>query len=362
MFESMTYEKLLTDALAQVSDKIDKREGAIIYDAIAPMCCELAKAYADLEITMEQMFPQTAAKKYLLLHAQQRGFAPKAADYLEIIMQAEGENNCNIPIGARFNMDKYNFILTENLGQGKYRLVCETAGSKPNKAISSITPINYLSGITACSVVEIAKSGTDEEDIEVFRKRFLEAICQPRAFGGNVSDYRTMLKAMNGVGQVKIFTADSWKGAGTVGVCITDENNNAPTAEFLGQLQNYLDPPHAKGKGLGVVPIGHKVDVCAAEVYDLNIDISVKISDSSVDEDEIKAQIETAVERLIAEKNKKWEQQRVGIYASQIVAEIMDITGVVDVSSVTIDDEMSYIGSDFELLGINLLEVSVSYV
>ena len=36
MYEKMTYESILQKMLNMVSDDVDKREGSIIYDALAP--------------------------------------------------------------------------------------------------------------------------------------------------------------------------------------------------------------------------------------------------------------------------------------------------------------------------------------
>ena len=44
MFENKDFESIMEEMLSQVSDKLDKREGSVIYDAIAPMAMELAQA------------------------------------------------------------------------------------------------------------------------------------------------------------------------------------------------------------------------------------------------------------------------------------------------------------------------------
>lgn len=48
MFEDMTFERILTRCLSRVPQTVDKREGAIIYDAIAPAAAELAILYSTL--------------------------------------------------------------------------------------------------------------------------------------------------------------------------------------------------------------------------------------------------------------------------------------------------------------------------
>ena len=41
-YEEMTYERIVSRCLARVPGTVDKREGSIIYDAIAPAAAELA--------------------------------------------------------------------------------------------------------------------------------------------------------------------------------------------------------------------------------------------------------------------------------------------------------------------------------
>ncbi|MBQ6554785.1 MAG: baseplate J/gp47 family protein, partial [Firmicutes bacterium] len=320
MFENMTAEYLLKQALAAVSDKLDKREGAIIYDTLAPFCNELARAYADLELALMQMFPQTASRNYLLLLASQRGFEPKAATSLEI----KAHFNIEVPLNSRFNMQQYNYTAEEALGDGMYRLVCETAGSAPNSADGAITPINYISGLTECAFVSILKPGTDEEDTESFRKRFIESISQTQPFGGNVADYKAKLKAIDGIGQVKVFAADDWLGAGTVGIFLTNEQNEPVTAEFAAQIKEAVDP-EPEGTGKGIAPIGHIVTVSPARTAGLTVSLTITSDGSASDIEERAAAV---VENYFKKQNEKWETRNVSVYASGIVAELMDIDGV----------------------------------
>ena len=45
LFESQTAPVILKRLLKNVPDKYDKREGSVIYDALAPAAIELAEAY-----------------------------------------------------------------------------------------------------------------------------------------------------------------------------------------------------------------------------------------------------------------------------------------------------------------------------
>ena len=45
MFENMTFDNILNEMLAMVPNDVDRREGSIIYDALAPAAYKLAEAY-----------------------------------------------------------------------------------------------------------------------------------------------------------------------------------------------------------------------------------------------------------------------------------------------------------------------------
>lgn len=54
MYEDMTFENIMDRCLARVPDSVDKREGSVIYDAIAPAAAELAIMYIELGTIMDR--------------------------------------------------------------------------------------------------------------------------------------------------------------------------------------------------------------------------------------------------------------------------------------------------------------------
>ncbi len=64
--------------LENVPSTIDKREGSVMYDALAPAAAELAKAYIELDWMYEQMFANTANREYLIRRCAERGIDRKS--------------------------------------------------------------------------------------------------------------------------------------------------------------------------------------------------------------------------------------------------------------------------------------------
>lgn len=58
--EIPSYEELMEAVLARVSDDVDKREGSLIYTAVAPVCAELAQAYIRLAGALDLLFFDTS--------------------------------------------------------------------------------------------------------------------------------------------------------------------------------------------------------------------------------------------------------------------------------------------------------------
>ena len=65
MYETMTYEVIMQQMLDRVPDSFDKREGSIIFDALAPAAAELAQMYIGLDVVLNQTFADTATEKFL---------------------------------------------------------------------------------------------------------------------------------------------------------------------------------------------------------------------------------------------------------------------------------------------------------
>ena len=62
MFEENDFDTLMERMLENVSDELDKREGSVIYDAIAPAALELANMYVALDVVMDK---EGSRKRYL---------------------------------------------------------------------------------------------------------------------------------------------------------------------------------------------------------------------------------------------------------------------------------------------------------
>ena len=72
LYENMTFENIMDRCLSRVAASIDKREGSVVYDAIAPAAAELAIMYIELAYLLDRAFPDTEEGDDLTLKCQER--------------------------------------------------------------------------------------------------------------------------------------------------------------------------------------------------------------------------------------------------------------------------------------------------
>ena len=73
MFEDKSYPALLKSALGRLPNSLDKREGSMLWDGVAPAMAELALLYLGLDFVLQAGYISTAPREYLLKRAQERG-------------------------------------------------------------------------------------------------------------------------------------------------------------------------------------------------------------------------------------------------------------------------------------------------
>ena len=171
MYENMTFENIMDRCLARVSASVDKREGSIVYDAIAPAAAELAILYIELAYLMDRAFPDTETGDDLTKKCRERSVFRTAATqavrkgYFE---KADG-GGCDMEIGTRFSGGDINFTVTERIAPGQYSLTAETAGTVGNEYVGTLFPIDYVPELAAARLADILIPGEDEESDDALR-------------------------------------------------------------------------------------------------------------------------------------------------------------------------------------------------
>ncbi len=263
----ITYEEILQRMLDKVPTEIDKREGSVIYDALAPAAIELQLMYLELKNLLLQAFGETAGKEYLIKIAKERGIDifPPTKTLLKVAFNDELQNPIEIAISSRFSIEELNYIVLEKLSDGIYIVECETAGEEGNVLVPiDLIPIDYVPNLASAKAIEIVRLGQNEESTEHLRERYFAKVREP-ATSGNVAHYKLWTMEVPGVGGVKVFPLHA--GAGTVKLIIVDSKMQAATPELIRAVQEHIEE---------VRPVGATVTIASATNKEITISAKVK--------------------------------------------------------------------------------------
>lgn len=331
MYEDRTYEILLQRSLARVDTTVDKREGSIVYNGIAPVCVELQNMYIALDGVLNESFADTESREYLIRRAAERGIIPDAATYAIL----KGVFNIDVAIGARFSLDNLNYVVTEKISIGVYKLQCETAGVIGNSNFGALIPIDYIQGLTSCELTELLIPGEDEQATEDLRTEYYNSY-DSQAFGGNRADYKKMFKDdVAGIGGIKIYRA--WNGGGTVKIVIITSDFKKPTTILVDTVQTQVDPLVNQGEGLGLAPIDHKVTIFAIAEETVNITTTITYQ-SGWNFAACQTYIQNAIDAYYLELAKTWaDNDNLIVRISQIETRLLNVAGILDIANTSIN-------------------------
>ena len=99
MYEALTFEAILERMLGRVDDSFDKREGSVIYDALAPAAVESESVYFELDRIFAGIVCGHAKPR---LPAAPRGGARPFPQSPRPAPCARGEFSGDVPPGTRF--------------------------------------------------------------------------------------------------------------------------------------------------------------------------------------------------------------------------------------------------------------------
>ena len=350
--DSYTFESILERMLAKIPDSIDKREGSIIWDALAPAAVELAKMYVELKGILINTYPATAVGKYLDLKVQERGLERLQATYaikLGTFVNKDG-SMAEIPIGSRFSSvsdtNPLNYKVTAKYAEsgieqaGKYELTCEEAGTAGNNYVGNLLPISNLPDLKSATMSDLLIPARDQETDDELYDRFLEKI-NATSFGGNITQYREWVLGIAGVGAVQVHPV--WNGGGSVKISIIGADYNKASEELISLVQEELDPT-PQGTGLGLAPIGHTVTVATATEKTVNVELDV-MAEVGYNQEQLKGLVTPVLQNYFLGVRKKWDTANdynvysLGMYRANIIGEVISIPQILNITDVRLNGE-----------------------
>lgn len=354
--QQYTYEYLMELALSFVPEDRDKRQGSVIYDALAPFCQVLAAGAIQLRQFYTQTYAVTATGEDLDNRVAEQGITRFAATHAvrKITVADEDGNPVVLPLGARFSTvsstSPVNYTITAQYVEdgvavpGSYEATCEELGVVGNEYSGNLINITFVQGLASATMTSILVPARNQETDDELRERYFDTLNQ-KAFGGNIADYREKVMELDGVGAVQIYPV--WNGGGTVKLSIVDPIYGPCSPEFIASVQNEIDPENAageQGSGLGIAPIGHKVTVVTPDEVTINVTANVVLG-TNYTKGQVETPIKEALASYIQSLRQSWadatdlNEYSCDVFVSRMSAAIVNVPGVSNVTGVTLNGQ-----------------------
>lgn len=339
MYENITFEIIMERMLSRVPSTMDKREGSVIWDALAPAAIELQNMYIEMDTVLNETFADTASLYYLKKRAAERGISQILAT--NAILQGEfTPTTLELAVGSRFSCDNLNHVITEKVTDGVYKLKCETAGTEGNVHLGTLIPIDYIAGLETAELTEVLIPAIDDETVEHLRERYFNSMTS-QAFGGNVADYKEKVTTLPDIAVGGVKVTPVWNGGGTVKLTIIDGSFGVPSEELVAAVQNKIDPVGHQGEGIGIAPIGHVVTVVGVRSSVVNITTNITYQ-TGWNWESAKTYILNAIDQYLHELCQTWdESEGLIVRISQLESKVLSCEGVLDISGTTLNGSAS---------------------
>lgn len=347
-FEQQDFEYWKEMMLDNVPDDIDKREGSIIYDAVAPTAMLIAQQSLNMAMIIRQTYIKTATGEFLDYRAVEHGTNRYPATNTEVkaIFQDFDHNPINnVAVGDRFasiGEAPIFYTITKINDDMSGMLEAEIPGSGANAYIGQILPVTPNDQIGWAEITEISIPARDTETDEHLRARLLNSTSWI-AYGGNIADYLDMISKISDVGSAQVYPV--WQGPGTVKLVILDNNYMPASSVLVKKVKEEIDPEDEQTLGYGLAPIDHRVTVVAPEKLSIDISSSV-IFGSDVNEENLETRINQALETYFKSLRMQWNRiDKTGkgysmtIYRSKILSIIMQVEGVANATMPTLNGQ-----------------------
>lgn len=307
----MEHSKLLESILEKVRDDVDKREGSIIYDAVAPISYYLSEQRQLIEELKNEAFIDTASGGFLDRLAIGYGITRKEAK--KAIRLAT--SNKELKIGSILSIQDVDYkVIKKDEHSLIYELECTQYGNIGNLYTGEMTSENTDAKVYLSSIVEV---GTKEESDDELRDRILLKIRQPST-SGNIYHYMNWALEVNGVKEARVFPLES--GNGTVGVMIYADTDDST---LIDKVAKHIEERR---------PIGASITVYMPKAIELDINAYISINAGANQAD---------IAKKIEEEIKKYLEKSVFIkeYISyaKINSIVLSADGVEDVISLSIN-------------------------
>ena len=335
--EAQNYDYWLNLMLDNVPNDIDKREGSIIYDAVAPAAMVSAQQSLSLANILRETYIKTAQGEFLDYRAVEHGTSRYAATNAEVKARFNDDdgNPVNVEVADRIASIAESpifYAVIKAYDDGTAEMQAEESGTSANSYIGQVLPVTPNDNLAWAEITEVTIPARDEETDDHLRARLLNSNSWV-AYGGNVADYLDMTSKIHDVGATQVYP--TWDGPGTVKLVILNNDLMPASQTLIKKVKEEIDPEESATQGYGLAPIDHRVSVVAPETFKVDITMNVTIADSA-NIDAIRANIKASLEELFKSLRRDWNTidsatgrgYKLTVYRSKILSRVMTLEGV----------------------------------
>lgn len=319
-----------SDFLQHIKESTDKTKNSQTYESLSLSANVVNEFYENLKVLSDELFAKTQSIDFLEQKALERGITKRLATSSYLLLEC----NTKISIGDRFTLSELTYIVTEEIDDYKYIVMCEQTGKIGNKYLGKATPINYIENLTQAFIKEVLIPSRDDESVESLRTRYFETFSiQP--YGGNKKDYLKLCQEIDGVYSVKVKRAGM--GKGTSIVYVLSNELKKPTDSLISLVLDTLTP---NANGSGKLPLGHKVYVKPCVETTINISLVVLLKNGN-NSDTLDFKMKENINAYFEDIKKNWHTTNYNelIRISYLTDYILKDTNIKDIFNIKINGQ-----------------------
>lgn len=233
---------MLRDLVNQLPDA-DTGPDSDFYLRASSVASAVEGLYQHQAWMVRQIFPDTADRDYLLLHARLRGLQLKPAVAASGLLQLNGVPGSAVAAGLAVKAGNQSYTTSASAvldaaGVATVVIAANLAGTAANlPAGSQATLMAAPAGVSSQALLASMSGGVEAESDAELLARLLELIRRPPA-GGNRYDYRRWALEVPGVSAAYVYPLR--RGLGTVDVVVTSAGG-LPSPATVAAVQAYID-------------------------------------------------------------------------------------------------------------------------
>lgn len=298
LYDTQTYEIIMDRILTNVDSDLDKREGSVTFNLLAPLADELFNAYSEMGYLMRLAFIEDNFDDFLEKRVNEFGIFRKDGEYANGKIKVTGSVGTEILNGEIVKCGDLKYVVvndvtlvdettTTDADANTIYVVSMEVGYKYNiPANSTLELDSRKTGITSLTNAEAFTDGVDIETDEELRERFKFYIKNPRT-SGNKYHYEQWALECDGVGKAKVLPL--WNGNGTVKVIIIGNDNLPCSTTTVNTVKDYIEEQR---------PIGATVTVETPTLLEITVTATINLNQLYI-LDEAKQLIEEEIEKYV---------------------------------------------------------------